>query len=221
MKRETIIGILVSIALHGGIVLGGELMKGKPEVKAKVEEVPVVQLMELPPVEPETPPEPVEATSEASSDISDLAPPSLSDSPSIVESPFQQQIQPPPPPGLSRPTGTITIPPGRPATGVGTGMANVFDLASLDQTPVPRVRVPPVYPFEMKRAGITGEVLVGFIVDSNGDVRDAFAVRSTQREFEMEAIKAVMKWKFKPGKKGGTSVNTRMQLPIAFTLSKG
>ena len=220
MKRDTIIGLLVSTGFLVSVVAFDGALKGKPAEKAKVEEVPVVQLMELPPVEPETPPEPVEATNEAAADMSDLAPPSQADSPSIVESPFQQQIQPPPPPGLSRPTGTITIPPGRPATGMGGGMAGVFDLASLDQVPVPRVRVPPVYPFEMKRAGIQGEVLVGFIVDANGDVRDAFAVRSTQREFENEAIKAVMKWKFKPGKKGGTSVNTRMQLPIAFTLSK-
>jgi len=221
MKRDIIIGLLVSIGLHAGFIFGGDLFKSKPPAKAKAEEIPVVQLMEMPPVEPETPPEPVEATSEAASDISDLAPPSLNDSPSIVESPFQQQIQPPPPPGLSRPTGVITIPPGRPGAGVGSGMANVFDLASLDQPPVPRVRVPPQYPFEMRRAGISGEVLVGFVVDANGDVRDAYVVRSTQREFEVEAIKAVMKWKFKPGKKGGSSVNTRMQLPLGFTLSKG
>jgi len=221
MKRDIIIGVVVAIGLHAGFIFGGDLFKGAPEVKAKVEEVPVVELMQMPPVEPETPPEPVEATpGEAVSDISDMAPPSLNDSPSIVESPFQQQIQAPVPLGLSRPTGSVIIPAGRPASVVGSGMSNVFDLASLDQQPVPRVQAGPQYPIEMKRAGIKGEVLVGFIVDASGDVRDAFAVRSTQREFENEAVKAVMKWKFKPGKKGGTSVNTRMQVPIAFTLSK-
>ena len=71
----------------------------------------------------------------------------------------------------------------------------------------------------MRRAGITGEVVVEFIVDANGDVRNAFAVRSTQRDFEQAAVQAVSKWKFRPGKKGGRAVNTRMQVPIVFTLN--
>jgi protein TonB len=72
----------------------------------------------------------------------------------------------------------------------------------------------------MRRAGITGEVLVEFIVDANGDVRNAYAVRSTQREFETAAVQAVSKWKFRPGKRGGKAVNTRMQQPISFSLNE-
>ena len=72
----------------------------------------------------------------------------------------------------------------------------------------------------MRRAGITGDVLVEFIVDANGDVRNAFAVRSSQREFETAAVQAVSKWKFKPGRKGGRAVNTRMQQPITFSLAE-
>jgi protein TonB len=98
-------------------------------------------------------------------------------------------------------------------------MKDLFDLANLDQIPVARFQARPVYPFEMRRAGITGEVLVGFIVDSNGDVRDAYAIRSNQREFEAAAIQAVMKWKFRPGRKGGRAVNTRMQVPIVFSIT--
>jgi hypothetical protein len=29
----------------------------------------------------------------------------------------------------------------------------------------------------------------------------------------------VLKWKFKPGKKGGANVNTRVQQPLDFTLN--
>ena len=70
-------------------------------------------------------------------------------------------------------------------------------------------------------SGITGEVLVDFIVDPNGVVRNAVAVRATQREFEEAACAAVGKWKFRPGRKGGVAVFVHMQVPIVFTLNAG
>ena len=33
------------------------------------------------------------------------------------------------------------------------------------------------------------------------------------------AIQAVGKWTFRPGRKGGRAVNTRMQVPIVFSLN--
>ena len=55
---------------------------------------------------------------------------------------------------------------------------------------------------------------------ANGDVREAYAIRSTQREFEAAAVQAVSKWKFRPGKKGGRNVNTKMQVPIVFSITE-
>ena len=98
-------------------------------------------------------------------------------------------------------------------------MTDLFDLKNLDEQPTPRFQSKPVYPFEMRRAGITGQVIVGFIVDSKGNVREAYAVRSSHREFEQAAIQAVSKWRFRPGKKGGRAVNTRMQVPIVFNIT--
>ena len=108
---------------------------------------------------------------------------------------------------------------------VGTGNAatatNVYDLSQLDQIPAPRYQAKPGYPSALKQAGVTGEATVGFIVDSAGNVRDAYAVKSTHAEFADAAVEAVNKWKFKPGQKGGIPVNTRMQVPIVFNLAKG
>jgi protein TonB len=72
----------------------------------------------------------------------------------------------------------------------------------------------------MRRLGISGEVTVDFIVDPNGNVRNATAVHSSQREFEESACTAVSKWKFNPGRKGGRPVFVHMQVPIVFTLSQ-
>ena len=99
-------------------------------------------------------------------------------------------------------------------------MKDLFDVANLDQPPVLRVPVQPNYPFEMRRAGISGEVLIEYIVDSNGRVAGAQVVRSSQREFEQPAMQAVMKWQFRPGRKGGRAVNTRVQQVITFNLNE-
>ena len=96
----------------------------------------------------------------------------------------------------------------------------VYNMAQLDQIPVARYRAKPVYPFSLSRAGITGEATISFVVDSQGNVRDASAVKSTHAEFGAAAVDAVQKWKFLPGQRGGILVNTRMQVPIVFNLSE-
>ncbi|MEY4488113.1 MAG: hypothetical protein RIQ79_621 [Verrucomicrobiota bacterium] len=219
MRRDLIIAILVSLLLHGGLVLSSLLPKAKAEGPPKPEEVPTIEIMTPPPPEPEEP-EIVENSTDAPQDVAPLAPPMQADSISaVIDSPFVQQIQAPPPPGLNRSVGAITIPTGRPVTGSGgSSLKNVFDLASLDQKPEARVRIKPVYPFEMRRSGLKGEVVVGFIVDSNGDPREPYIVRSSNPGFEEAAIQSIMKWKFKPGKKGGAAVNTRVQQPLNFNL---
>lgn len=217
MRRDLIIGIFVSIVLHGGAVWLSETFKPGPKKHAKEDDAPTIQLMEMPKIEPDEP-EKVESDEPPQAQV-DFAPPMQTDVPQIVQvDSFVQQVQPPPPENMKPNVGVISIPQGRPS-GSFKG-AEIFDPSKLDQQPVPKVRVQPQYPFEMRRAGITGEVLVEFIVDSNGDVRNAFAVRSTQREFETAAIQAVSKWKFRPGKKGGRAVNTRMQQPISFSLQE-
>jgi len=97
--------------------------------------------------------------------------------------------------------------------------ASIFNLVQLDKIPVARYQARPVYPFELSRAGVTGEATVGIIVDSEGNVREAYTVKATRPEFGTAATEAVQKWKFQPGQKGGIPVNTRMQVPIVFSLS--
>jgi periplasmic protein TonB len=223
MRRDLIVGILISLALHVGI-LGGEDIYAKlfgPHrqvvKKVKTEDENIVK-MDLPPPEPEKEEEVQELNDEPV--VNQMAPPSLVDMPTVVPvNAFTQPIQPPPPPGLTATKGAISIPVVKPGSQLGKGMKDLFDVANLDQPPVLRVPVSPTYPFEMRRAGISGEVLVEFIVDTKGDVVAVQVIRSSQREFEQPAIQAVQKWKFRPGRKGGRAVNTRAQQPITFNLN--
>ena len=95
-----------------------------------------------------------------------------------------------------------------------------FTVDVLDQAPEPRVQTAPVYPFEERRQGIDGHVVVAFIVDAAGDVTQAHAVSSSRPGFESAAVQAVLRWKFRPGRKDGCAVNVRMQVPILFNLAQ-
>jgi RNA polymerase sigma factor (sigma-70 family) len=97
----------------------------------------------------------------------------------------------------------------------------IYDPSKLDRQPQPKSQARPEYPFEMKRAGIEGDVTVDFIIGKDGNVRNAYALKSSRPEFEAEAVGAVSQWKFLPGRKGGQDVNTHMQVPIVFSLNKG
>jgi protein TonB len=216
MTRDLIIGIILSAGFHLLILFGDRLIPEKPVVKKIIEAPPKIELIEMPKIEEE--PEIIETTD---SDVKplDLAPPMQQDVPQLVQpDSFVQKIQPPPPEGVTI-SATMNIVPEVRDPNMFRGM-KVFDISMLDQTPVPKFQARPQYPFEMRRAGIAGEVVVDFIVDTNGDVQNAYALRSTQREFEAAAVQAVTKWKFRPGRKGGRDVPTHMQVPIVFTLNE-
>lgn len=76
----------------------------------------------------------------------------------------------------------------------------------------------PVYPLAMRISRMRAEVVVGFIVDIEGRVVHAGVVRSSNPLFDEAAIEAVRKWRFQPGIKNGRPVNTRMQVPIMFSI---
>lgn len=91
---------------------------------------------------------------------------------------------------------------------------------TLDRMPKARSYVRPVYPDDLKAAGVEGEVMVDFIVDTNGQVRNAYVAHSSERALEAGAVEAVSQWVFDPGQKGGRAVNTHMQVPVVFSLPK-
>lgn len=217
MNKDLIIGIVVSLALHATF-LGAFNRKAPPPPKVEKVEETVVQF-EMPPIEDEPEEKVEELTEEVVENI--MAPPSLVDLPSVVPvNAFTQPITPPPPPGLTANKGAITIPVTKPGANFGKNITNLFNVGDLDQQPVPRVRPAPTYPYDMRRAGINGTVVVEFIISTEGDVIQTQIVRSSHREFEMPALQAVQKWKFKPGRKGGRVVNVRASQLLEFNATE-
>jgi len=91
-------------------------------------------------------------------------------------------------------------------------------LAPGDQLPVPVVQTGPIYPYELRRRGITGYAVIDFIIDRNGNVRDPVVIETTNDEFGRSAAACVSDWKFKPATKAGQPVNVHMKVPIRFDL---
>ncbi len=96
-----------------------------------------------------------------------------------------------------------------------------WDPKDLEKVPVATSRAAPRYPFEMKRLGVGGTALLRFIVDNRGNVSDVEVIRADREEFGKAAAEAMLRWKFSPGMKNGRRVNTRMEMPMTFSLEKG
>lgn len=216
MNKDLIIGLVVSLTLH--FVVLNPFSSKAPAPKHQTQQKEETIQMEMPPLDEEK--EDVVKDMDDSPMENQLAPPSLVDLPSVVPiNAFTQTLTPPPPPGLTPSKGAVTIPVMKPGANFGKGM-QLFDLSQLDQKPVGRLQGSPNYPYEMSRAGISGHVLVEFIINVNGEVTQAQILKSTNREFEVPAMQAVLKWKFKPGRKGGKAVNVRASQLIEFNLDE-
>lgn len=92
----------------------------------------------------------------------------------------------------------------------------VFLTSELDKQPRVLVATQPLYPYSMQQSKTEGRVVVEFIIDQTGQVRQPRVVKSSHREFEQAAIEAVLKSKWEAGRKDGRDVMTRVQLPVNF-----
>ena len=76
-----------------------------------------------------------------------------------------------------------------------------------------------VYPETAKRDSIQGRVMLSFVVDSTGYIRDITVLRGVDPELEKEAIRVVSSSpKWTPGTVRGKPVRVRYNYPIIFQL---
>ena len=75
------------------------------------------------------------------------------------------------------------------------------------------------YPVECEASGITGRVVVGFVVEKDGKVTQVKLDRSSDPAFNMEAYRVMKKMpRWIPGKVGDEPITVRYKLPIKFRL---
>src|SRR5258708_3478480 len=125
MRPTLIIGIVLSLLIHGGVFFLPQLFKKGPPPPPPKEATPTVELMQMPDLpedKPETPPDQTEQSTPV-----EMAPPSLVDVPTVAPlDAFTQQVEPPPPPKMGQSAPVVSIPPaGAGRTGASS---NVFHL---------------------------------------------------------------------------------------------
>ncbi len=77
------------------------------------------------------------------------------------------------------------------------------------------------YPEEALDEEREGKVYVKFVVDENGDIRNAMSVRPIGYGMDEEAVRVVESMpQWKPGKQSGKAVKVYFQLPILFSIPK-
>ena len=77
------------------------------------------------------------------------------------------------------------------------------------------------YPPEALRRGLSGQVVVQFVVDEEGRVLDPVVVKTTAAEFNDEARRlAWLMPRWTPGREHGQPVRVRCTLPIGFTFRR-
>jgi protein TonB len=210
-RRDLAIGFIFALCFIGGSFWLSDFLKNGPPKPKPKDEAPVIRL-EMPKIEPDE--QPVDDTQQAQAPA-EIAPPMQTDMPQVVtDTSFVQKLEPPPPEGMAVDKSAISV-----SSNLGFGKGQqIFDLSMLDQPPVATYQAQPVYPYDMKKAGITGTVTVAFVLEPDGHVSGAYAESATQHEFEANAIQAVMKWRFRPGRRGGRAVRVHMSVPIKFIL---
>jgi len=86
---------------------------------------------------------------------------------------------------------------------------------------VPVVVIRPMYPREAAIAGTEGWVKVEFTITETGSVKNPRVVDAEPaRIFNREALRAILKWKFKPRVIDGVAVERQATQTIDFTLQE-
>lgn len=126
--------------------------------------------------------------------------------------------------------GTAPPPPAPPGTGTGTGVDTnrtyterlVEEPAALrNRGDIARI-LSRNYPRTLRDAGITGRVVVQFVVNQDGRVESSSVkiISASKQEFGSATREALEEFRFRPGKVGGQSVRQLVQIPIEWNVSR-
>lgn len=112
---------------------------------------------------------------------------------------------------------SISVAPPTVTADTNIGGPGGMNIAEGDYLPI--VRVAPVYPARALSRGLEGFVDLQFTVTTAGTVRDPIVLQSTSSLFERAALRAVLKFKYKPRVVDGVPVEVPgVKTRISFQL---
>lgn len=200
-----VIGVIVALALF---LLMHALISGTGSVDASRDDGQIVDFVR---VERES-----EARRKERQVPKEPPPPDKPPPPPKLEVSDQQK---PPPQRLNMITPNIDSPLG---TGTGPylgGYQQGQQAAEGDAIPIFQIR--PQFPREALLEGISGWVRMEFTITPTGTVEDVKVVESEPRRlFDRNAVRALLKWKFKPRVIDGQAVSRKARITLDFNLDE-
>ena len=96
---------------------------------------------------------------------------------------------------------------------------SVFSALEVDELPELVEELHPRYPDQLRRAGVSGQVQVQYVVGSDGrvDQRSVRVLHSSHPAFLLAAVEALRKSRFKPARRGGRPTAVLVQQTIRFS----
>ena len=85
--------------------------------------------------------------------------------------------------------------------------------------PTVLLRIEPVYSQKAREAKLQGKVVLSAIVRKDGSIEVLRVVRGLGLGLDENAIKALKKWRFRPGRRDGKPVDTALNIEVNFKLS--
>jgi protein TonB len=215
MERSLILPLSIAAALHAGVLFG--FHRGPVPVVAKAVPSVLLKPIEMPPPDKDVDEVLPPSEEKATKSTAELVP--RSPEPPTAPDPTRIEMKPVPPvinDGPIKDLKNVTFDP----TAAIDRSGNIISAINLDNPPRARVRISPPYPVEAVHTGLSGKVLVEFVVDETGHVLDPRIVSSTNPAFDETTLRTLPRWRFEPGKKNGRAVRFRMALPLEFNLSE-
>ncbi|MCL2436170.1 MAG: M56 family metallopeptidase [Lentimicrobiaceae bacterium] len=76
------------------------------------------------------------------------------------------------------------------------------------------------YPQSARDKGITGQIIIEFVVEKDGSINDVKVIKGVDPELDAEAVRVIkMMPKWNPGMQDGQPVRTFYQIPIRFSIN--
>ncbi len=215
LRRNLLVCAVVSVLIHACLVWVGSL-RGHAAIPAHTgSHMTALEPLVMPTIPPDLQDPATDPRADPTVTPMDFNP-TQPDIPAPWEiSPFVVPLEPPAP-IYTGPSDRIIINPNPPGF---IRAEPAYLVGQLDKRPVAVLQGRPVYPFELRQLGASGQAVVDFVVDARGYVHDAVVASSTHDAFGLSAAAAVGKWRFTPGTKAGKAVRTQMQVLVRFSIS--
>jgi TonB family protein len=87
-------------------------------------------------------------------------------------------------------------------------------------TPVATTKVDPAYPSSLQHDGVQGTVVLYAVIHADGTVGDIRVLHGLHEVLDVNAVKALARWKFRPAMKSGAPVDLEAVVQIPFVAGR-